>query len=335
MSCQRCQSGWHCDSCVCCNILLAGQERQRQADERRAAESAALAAANLRIAELNMKLTASEGQRDTALMNLARVKGERDAYKRELQAEIDGSREMRTKHGADDDETLPEFVDRMVDNRDVALGLLRERNARLADAETARDTALREVAAWKAKAETAWEKLDRDAEERIARHADLAALRERLGEAAKLLRANHEQRGLPWVHSVDCETCAWLDAETKAAPPPGIEYRCRCGWSGPGWRLVEKLTCALCPKCSLVLREGPLAAPSAPVEPATLTLLIGKSRTPFRVRRWRADGWPICPSCGLDELMSVAIPATPETVCTCYLCGPVDVSALPEGSVKP
>lgn len=39
-------------------------------------------------------------------------------------------------------------------------------------------------------------------------------------------------------------------------------------------------------------------------------------------RRWRPDGWPYCPRCDEDELYSLATPATVETICGCYRCGP-------------
>lgn len=34
----------------------------------------------------------------------------------------------------------------------------------------------------------------------------------------------------------------------------------------------------------------------------------------------RSDGWPMCPLCGEDELYSLAIPATIETIVGCYRC---------------
>lgn len=34
----------------------------------------------------------------------------------------------------------------------------------------------------------------------------------------------------------------------------------------------------------------------------------------------RRDGWPLCPRCGEDELYSLAIPATIETIEACYAC---------------
>ena len=35
----------------------------------------------------------------------------------------------------------------------------------------------------------------------------------------------------------------------------------------------------------------------------------------------RSDGWPLCPSCGEDELYSLDEPATIESIVGCYLCG--------------
>jgi hypothetical protein len=35
----------------------------------------------------------------------------------------------------------------------------------------------------------------------------------------------------------------------------------------------------------------------------------------------RPDGWPLCPTCGEDELYSLAIQPTPETIVGCYRCG--------------
>lgn len=39
-------------------------------------------------------------------------------------------------------------------------------------------------------------------------------------------------------------------------------------------------------------------------------------------KRFRPDGWPFCPQCDEDELYSLAIPASVETICGCYRCGP-------------
>jgi hypothetical protein len=41
------------------------------------------------------------------------------------------------------------------------------------------------------------------------------------------------------------------------------------------------------------------------------------------VLAWRADGWPLCPSCGDDDLYSLELPATARTICGCYRCGPL------------
>ena len=35
----------------------------------------------------------------------------------------------------------------------------------------------------------------------------------------------------------------------------------------------------------------------------------------------RADGWPLCPGCGDDELWSAAVPATVDTIVSCLGCG--------------
>lgn len=48
-------------------------------------------------------------------------------------------------------------------------------------------------------------------------------------------------------------------------------------------------------------------------------------------REFREDGWPLCPICGEDELYSLAMPATIETISGCYSCrweGPLS-SRLP------
>jgi len=39
------------------------------------------------------------------------------------------------------------------------------------------------------------------------------------------------------------------------------------------------------------------------------------------VPEYRADGWPLCPQCGEDELWAREVPATPTAALTCYLCG--------------
>lgn len=37
-------------------------------------------------------------------------------------------------------------------------------------------------------------------------------------------------------------------------------------------------------------------------------------------KEFRADGWPLCPKCGDDELFSLSVPATIETIEGCYFC---------------
>lgn len=37
-------------------------------------------------------------------------------------------------------------------------------------------------------------------------------------------------------------------------------------------------------------------------------------------REFRKDGWPLCPQCGEDELYSLCVPATAETITGCYRC---------------
>ncbi|HEV8474577.1 MAG TPA: hypothetical protein VGR82_17500 [Methylomirabilota bacterium] len=36
---------------------------------------------------------------------------------------------------------------------------------------------------------------------------------------------------------------------------------------------------------------------------------------------YRADGWPLCPRCGDDELWSREVPVSASDELTCYLCG--------------
>ena len=36
--------------------------------------------------------------------------------------------------------------------------------------------------------------------------------------------------------------------------------------------------------------------------------------------RFRSDGWPLCPSCGADELMSAEIPPKRTDVLQCLAC---------------
>jgi len=36
----------------------------------------------------------------------------------------------------------------------------------------------------------------------------------------------------------------------------------------------------------------------------------------------RADGWPACPVCGWNELYSLAVPPTADTIAGCWVCGP-------------
>lgn len=59
-----------------------------------------------------------------------------------------------------------------------------------------------------------------------------------------------------------------------------------------------------------------LAVQQPPVMMAVTDEHLGKP--PFRVRR--ADGWPLCPACGADELYSLADPATIGTIGGCYAC---------------
>jgi len=35
---------------------------------------------------------------------------------------------------------------------------------------------------------------------------------------------------------------------------------------------------------------------------------------------FRKDGWPLCPGCGHDELFSLTIPASIDTIVGCYYC---------------
>jgi hypothetical protein len=41
---------------------------------------------------------------------------------------------------------------------------------------------------------------------------------------------------------------------------------------------------------------------------------------------FRPDGWPLCPICKCDELYSLDLPATIETIVGCYRCGPVRIA---------
>ena len=38
-------------------------------------------------------------------------------------------------------------------------------------------------------------------------------------------------------------------------------------------------------------------------------------------RRVNANGWPLCPQCGEDELYSLSTPADPGKIDGCYRCG--------------
>lgn len=40
----------------------------------------------------------------------------------------------------------------------------------------------------------------------------------------------------------------------------------------------------------------------------------------YAYSEFREDGWPLCPVCGQDELYSLDIPATPQTIKGCYNC---------------
>lgn len=42
---------------------------------------------------------------------------------------------------------------------------------------------------------------------------------------------------------------------------------------------------------------------------------------PARYKKFRKDGWPYCPQCEEDELYSLSVPATAETIIGCYICG--------------
>jgi hypothetical protein len=43
--------------------------------------------------------------------------------------------------------------------------------------------------------------------------------------------------------------------------------------------------------------------------------------SPSKPIAFRADGWPLCPICGEDELYSLSIPANREEIHGCYRCG--------------
>lgn len=52
---------------------------------------------------------------------------------------------------------------------------------------------------------------------------------------------------------------------------------------------------------------------------ASITGVDGAHR--YDVAELRADGWPLCPWCGEDELYSLAAPASERAIAGCYLCG--------------
>lgn len=49
-----------------------------------------------------------------------------------------------------------------------------------------------------------------------------------------------------------------------------------------------------------------------------LEMTIGRSET---YTRHRADGWPLCPRCGDDELWSPELEPTVDTIVSCLGCG--------------
>lgn len=46
----------------------------------------------------------------------------------------------------------------------------------------------------------------------------------------------------------------------------------------------------------------------------------GRANPTFATQDYRGDGWPLCPSCGEDELMSGEIPARADQVLQCLSC---------------
>jgi hypothetical protein len=59
---------------------------------------------------------------------------------------------------------------------------------------------------------------------------------------------------------------------------------------------------------------------------------LAERKTPYVA--YRADGWPLCPGCGEDELYSLAEHASVETIVACYRCSwrpPDDTAAAGEG----
>lgn len=44
-------------------------------------------------------------------------------------------------------------------------------------------------------------------------------------------------------------------------------------------------------------------------------------RWPPHPKTHRSDGWPLCPNCGKDEAYSLEVPANPEKLAGCHLCG--------------
>lgn len=58
-----------------------------------------------------------------------------------------------------------------------------------------------------------------------------------------------------------------------------------------------------------------------------MKLPLGAPMTTRRVyvKEWRPDGWPLCPICGDDELMSSDLPAKAATVDRCLACGPLEL----------
>ena len=112
------------------------------------------------------------------------------------------------------------------------------------------------------------------------------------------------------------ETRATAEVPVNANPPefPDNSAEPRCSASMHG----AKGYCGFCAPSKEEWLKMAYGLPRGTVESSDPRDLVEP-----RLADTRDDGWPICPFCDEDELYSLDLPPTRESICGCYRCGQV------------
>jgi hypothetical protein len=95
-------------------------ERDRDVAQAESDRDDALVSLNGQLRDLEYECAKASKERDGWKARAEKAERERDAYKRDLDAEFSGNAALRLDFGARDDETMCEFVARLVRERDEA-----------------------------------------------------------------------------------------------------------------------------------------------------------------------------------------------------------------------